>query len=87
MIIQLSAKYQFCAKHTAATSDGKITNRARLSIESEKVPPFANVAWVWLMGRHFFKNENTNIQMVLTPAGKHAWFSIMVYTLEFESAQ
>ena len=37
MIIQLLAMYQFGVIRTAATTDGKVTNRARLSIESEKV--------------------------------------------------
>ena len=37
MISQLSAKYQFCTIHTADTTDGKVTNQALLSIESEKV--------------------------------------------------
>ena len=37
MISQLSAKYQFCAIHTADTTDGKVTTRVLLSIESEKV--------------------------------------------------
>ena len=37
MISQLSAKYQFCTIHTADTTDGKVTTRAPLSIESEKV--------------------------------------------------
>ena len=38
MISQLSAKYQFCAihSHTADTTDGKVTTRAPLSIESQK---------------------------------------------------
>ena len=31
MIIQLSAKYQFGVIRTATTTDGKVTNRARLS--------------------------------------------------------
>ena len=37
MIRQLSAKYHFAAIHTADTTGGKVTNRAILSIESEKV--------------------------------------------------
>ena len=37
MISQLSAKYQFGAIHTAHTTDGKVTNLALLSTESEKV--------------------------------------------------
>ena len=36
-ISKLSAKYQFCAIHTADTTHGKVTNRALLSTESEKV--------------------------------------------------
>ena len=40
MISQLSAKYQFCSIHTADTTDGKVTTRAALSIESEKVLPY-----------------------------------------------
>ena len=35
MIIQLSAKYHFGAMHTTDTTDGKVTNRAILSTESE----------------------------------------------------
>ena len=34
---QSNIKYQFCAIHTADTTDGKVTNRALLSTESEKV--------------------------------------------------
>ena len=37
MICQLYAKYQFGAIHTADTTYGKVTNRALLSAESEKV--------------------------------------------------
>ena len=37
MISQLSATYHFGAKHTADTTDGKVTNRALLSTESENV--------------------------------------------------
>ena len=37
MISQLFAKYQFGAIHAADTTDGKVTNRALLSTESEKV--------------------------------------------------
>ena len=37
MISQLSAKYQFGAMHTADTTDGKVSNRALLSTESDKV--------------------------------------------------
>ena len=47
MITQLSAKYQFCAIHTAdtITTAGKVTNRALLSTVSEQngireSPPF-----------------------------------------------
>ena len=37
MISQLSAKYQFGEIHTADTTTCKVTNRALLSTESEKV--------------------------------------------------
>ena len=37
MISQLSVKYHFGVMHTADTTDGKVTNGALLSTESEKV--------------------------------------------------
>ena len=48
MISQLSAKYQFCAIHTADTTDGKVTTRASLSVESEKVHRLYMPVGSWL---------------------------------------